>query len=202
MNRVTALARHAVRFEIGVWRSLFRWVTGRDPGAPEDAERFTYVKSVQVTIWAFIIVSAVEVVVVHLIVPWEAIRIVLLLLGLWGLGWMLGLLAAYTVHDHLVQADGVRLRLGFAVDLTVPWDAIEKIVTKERHRSGIRAVQLDESGDALHLVMGSRTNLDLVLTTPTVVELPQGSATVTTIHFFADQPRALLGRVRQEIRAQ
>jgi hypothetical protein len=57
-------------------------------------------------------VVAIELVAVHPLLPWEIIRLVADILGLWGLVWMLGLLASLSVHPHLVADAGLRVRHG------------------------------------------------------------------------------------------
>jgi hypothetical protein len=86
---VLSLVRRAVAFEVNLYRSLFRWVTRR-PDVPPGAAVFPYVGAIATLLWAFVIVSAIELVAVHLLLPWATIRLVAELLGLSGLVWMLG----------------------------------------------------------------------------------------------------------------
>lgn len=199
-----ALARHAIRFELGVWRSLYFLVRRRDPGAGPGVERFSYVKAVELLFWVFIIVSAIEIPIAHMLVPWEPVKIALLAVGFWGLMWMVGLLAAYKVHTHLVEPAGLRLRNGFTLDITIPWEAISSVSVRERSRERSRTVQLDETdaGTTLNVVVASRTNIDLILQRPFTVTLPRGVQTVTTVRFFADEPRTLIKRMRTNLADQ
>ena len=57
---ISALVRRAVTFELGVWRSLYRWTTRR-PLGPEGAETFSYAGPVTPVICAFIGLSAIEI---------------------------------------------------------------------------------------------------------------------------------------------
>ncbi len=43
---------------------------------------------------AFIFVSVLELVVVHLLLPWETVRLIADVLSIWGLVWMVGFLAS------------------------------------------------------------------------------------------------------------
>ncbi|MGH3491206.1 MAG: PH domain-containing protein [Actinopolymorphaceae bacterium] len=201
LNRVVALARLAIRFEIGVWRSLYFLVRRRDPGASPRSERFTYVKAVELIYWVFIIVSAIEVPIAHMLVPWEPVKYALLALGFWGLMWMIGMLAAYKVHTHLVEPAALRLRNGFAHDISIPWESIASVAIRERTRGGSRGVQLDatDGGVLLQVVVSGRTNVDLALLEPIMVVLPREAQTVTAVRFFADDPRALVKRVRTNL---
>lgn len=200
MKTVVALVRRVVRFEVALYRSLFRWLTRR-PDVPAGAVGFAYVGAVSVLLWAFIVVSAIELVVVHLILPWESVRLIADILSLWGLLWMLGFTASLTVHPHLVGDHGLRIRNGAATDITVPWDAVATIGIRERSREKSRALQLDrdEHGNALNVVMGSRTNVNLTLHRPLDLALPTGHESVTQIRLYADDPRGLTSRVRKHL---
>ncbi|HWL99348.1 MAG TPA: hypothetical protein VNP20_18545 [Nocardioidaceae bacterium] len=200
MRNVVALGRKLVMFELSLYRSLYRWATRR-PDVPNDAGAFAYVGAVSVLLWAFIIVSAVETVVFHLILPWEVVRLVVDILSIWGLLWMLGFAASMHVYPHLVDGTGVRVRNSTGTDLTVPWDAIASVSVRERSRDRSKTVQVDhdEKGDILHVVMSSRSNVDLRLRRPLVVPLAKGDETVTEVRFFADDARALVNRVRAHL---
>lgn len=202
MSRVWELARRAVLFELSLYRSLFRWITRRY-AVPPDAEPFPYVGAVSLLLWAFIVVSAVELVVLHVIVPWETIRLVVDIVSLWGLAWMLGLAAGFYAYPHLVTPAGLRVRHGSRTDITVPWEEIAAIGVRERGRERSRALQVDtdDEGSVLNVVIASRTNVDVTLRTPLVVPLRQGDETVTRIRFLSDDARALVGRVREHLEA-
>ncbi|MGW5667805.1 hypothetical protein [Micromonospora sp. NPDC003776] len=93
-----ALLAGAVRYEIGMWRSLFRWLLRRPQTTEPGAEVFGYVGVVQPILIAFIVLSAVEIPIFDLILrhtlPWPSVRTVVLALGVWGLLWMIGLFAS------------------------------------------------------------------------------------------------------------
>ena len=139
MTAVIALARRAVAFELAQYSSLFRWISRR-PDVPSDAVAFAYIGAVAMLLWAFIAVSAIELVVLHLLLPWETVRVIADVLSLGGLVWMLGFMASFKVHPHLVGDSGLRVRHGAATDITVPWDAIATIGMRERSRDKSRAL--------------------------------------------------------------
>jgi Bacterial PH domain len=203
VRNAIALGRKLVRFELSLYRSLFRWVTRR-PDVPVYAGAFAYFGAVAVVVWAFIIVSAVETVVFHVILPWEVVRLVVDIVSIWGLLWMFGYAASLNVYPHLVDDTGVRVRNGTSTDFTVPWEAIASVGARERSRDRSKAVQVDhdetgDKGDTVHVVMSSRTNVELRLRHPLVVPLHTGDETVTEVRFFADDARALANRVRSRL---
>ena len=193
-----ALARRAVAFELATYRSLCRWAR-RQTGASPVALPFGYARSVTPIIWVFIIVSAVEIPVAHVLLPWEWAEVLSLVVGLWGLTWMFGLLASMHVHPHLLGDSGLRVRHGSTVDITVPWEAVHQIRNVRRDLPSSRAVHLEPTGSASRLSIGvsSQTNVEVVLREPRDVPLPRGSETISELRFHADDPKSLVSHARE-----
>ncbi|HEX6870416.1 MAG TPA: hypothetical protein VF163_04905 [Micromonosporaceae bacterium] len=200
MARAFRFIRRAAGYELRIYVSLLRWLIRR-PMVPAGAEPAGYAGVVQPLLWAFIAVSVVELVVLHLVLPWPGVRLIADLLGVWGVIWMLGLLGAFTRYPHLVADQALRIRRGFDLDLVVPWDAVARVVVRERGRDKARGLQVDQSDGAtvVHVVMASRTNLDLTLRRPLVVRLPRGEVLVDEVRLFADEPGDLAGRIWSRI---
>lgn len=101
-RRVAALAREALLLELALYRSLARWIARR-PDVPRGATPIPYGRLAAPMIWLWTFGSATEVVVIEVVLRsidagWaEAIRLPLLALGVWGVLWMLGMLASYRV---------------------------------------------------------------------------------------------------------
>jgi len=127
LRRAWGLARWLVVLEIGIWRSLFLWVTRRVSGQGPGVERFSYAKQISPVIGVFIFVSAIELPVVHVLVPWDGVRLVLDVLSVWALLWMIGLLASMRVFPHLMDERELRIRHGTTVDIHVPWASIASV---------------------------------------------------------------------------
>src|SRR3712207_4497633 len=159
------LVQRALRYEIGMYVSLGRWLARR-PSVPAGAEPVGYARTATPVIWLWIFGSAAEIPVAHLLVPWEPVRTALLVVGVWGLLWMLGMLASLHVHPHLLTAEALRVRNGARIDLRVPWDAVAQVETRRRdHPSSARSLQDTEDG-GLAVAVGGETNLRLVLHRP------------------------------------
>jgi len=199
MKPVLALTRRAIAFEIAQYRSLFRWVSGR-PDVPTGAVPFAYIGAISALLWVFVVVSAIELVALHLLIPWETIRLLADILSLWGLIWMFGFMAGFKVHPHLVTDAGLRIRTGSGHDIAVPWDAVEAVTLRERtlDKSRTLHVDRDEQGATLSVAVGSRTNVDVTLGRPLLVPLRTGPESVTAVRFYVDDARGLVGQVRQQ----
>jgi hypothetical protein len=138
-RRAYALMRWFVILEVGIWRSLFLWVTRRVAGRGPGVEAFSYAKDLAPLLGAFIFVSLIELPVVHVLLPWETVRLVAVVLGVWGLLWMVGFLASMKVFPRLLDDDGLRVRNGTSVDIRVPWDAVASVTGRRRSVEAGRA---------------------------------------------------------------
>jgi hypothetical protein len=206
LRRLPALLREAFLFELALYRSLARWVARR-PDVPSGATPIGYSHLITPMLWLWIFGSTVEVVVVevvlrHLDQPWAAaLRMPLLLLGIWGVAWMLGMLASNRVRPHLLTDTELRVRNGARTWLTVPLEAIESSRPVEHEVPGvIRSLHVE---NALALVgAGSRTNLELVLDGPTTVSTSRGGVTVDRVGIWVDEPRAIAAQIKPRLGAQ
>lgn len=203
--RIVALAKHAVVFELRLYRSLLRWLIRRpDHGGPEDVP-FTYAKTVTPVMWLWIFASAAEVPLMHLLVPWDSVRIALLAVGVWGLVWMVGLLASLYVYPHLLGPTTLRVRYGASHSITLPWDAIASMTHKQRDLdSTVWTLQPRETDDGVDLQVGvsGQVNVHARLRRPTIVSTAKGEMEIAELSFFADDPRAFVTRARTMLEPQ
>ncbi|MFE3319883.1 hypothetical protein [Nocardia sp. NPDC059195] len=198
MRPIAQLARSFVRLEVDIWVSLARVVARRpDTGG---GTPIRYAGAVSAVIWAFIVVSAVEIPAVHLLIPWPAARIVALALGVWGLLWMAGMLAAHHMYPHVLTAELLRVRYLRRVGLDISLTDIRAIRHDLRAYDGAKSLQLTGTGDqTLAVIIGSSTNIRAILTEPQTFPTPQGDFTVSTVAFWADDPQAAVAKIRAAV---
>ncbi|MEH0845393.1 hypothetical protein V6U81_23670 [Micromonospora sp. CPCC 205711] len=208
-GRIPTLLRRAVAYELGMWRSLGSWLLRRPVTRPPGADVFSYSGVVTPILGVFIALSAIEIPVFDLILrhtlPWPWLRHTVLGLGIWGLLWMIGLLASLRQHPHVVGDEGLRIRSGTSVDLRVPWTAVATVSARYRSLPSSRTIQVEHEADAaiLHVGAGSQTSVDVVLREPVSFPLPAGeSAPMTEVRFYADDPGALVARARRHLAAR
>jgi hypothetical protein len=196
---IADLARKAIALEINIWRSLYRWITRRRPGLEDGGEAFGYASAVTPILWAFIILSAIEIPVFHLLVPWPTVRLIGLIIGAYGLVWMIGLLASMQVNRHIVGPTGVKVRSGLSLDFGIPRQAIAEVRTRTRSLPSGKTIQYDEKDPGIaHITMSSQTNVDIVLREPTVLAIPKSDGRpLTEVRIFADDPAAMVKYLRQ-----
>jgi hypothetical protein len=197
--RLPGLLGDALLYELSLYRSLARWLARR-PDVPRGATPIGYSRIVAPMLWLWIFGSAIEVAVVevvlrHLDQPWaDAMRVPMLVLGIWGVLWMLGMLASYRVRPHLLTDAELRARSGARAWLVLPLGAVEATRLVEHEVPGvIRSLHVD---GALALIgAGSRTNLEMVLTAPTTVSTSKGEVTVSRVGIWVDEPREIAAQV-------
>ncbi|GAB1645869.1 hypothetical protein [Krasilnikovia sp. MM14-A1259] len=199
-----SLLRKIVAYEWAMWRSLCRWILRRPLPLEAGAKPFSYLGAVNAILWAFIVLSAVEIPIFDLILrhvlPWEHLRRTVLVLGIYGLLWMIGLMAMLRMHPHVAGPAGLRIRNGATFELLVPWDAVASARGRYRSLPSSRTVHLEEdaSGTVLSIGAGRQTSVDLVLRQPVAFDLPSGRAeNVTEVRLYADQPDALVALARR-----
>lgn len=186
----------ALLVELAVYRGLARWVLRR-PHVPAGSTPIGYARLVTPVLWLWTLASAVEVVVVDLII-WESWRIPLLVVGIWGVLWMLGMAGCYRTRPHLLTGEQLVLRGGFRLTVPVPLDAVASVATREEEMPGsIRSLAV--VGDVLQVGVSGRTNVQLHLTGPTCLETPTGLVTVTRVGVWVDEPREMAALLRDRV---
>lgn len=183
-RRVAAMARH----ELLLWRALLLAVSRRtDVSGQETA--IPYAGPLLPVLVAVLVVDGIGIVVLHLLLPWPAVRLAMLVVGVLGLVWLAGFLAGLRVYPHAVGPDRLRIRFGALREYRIrPADVTAVYRQRSWDISGMTAV-LD--GDLVVPVMNGTT---------VVVELAPGSSVgmsrldetvdVRRVYFAADDPAA------------
>lgn len=200
-RRVGRLAKRAVLTEIHAYQSIYRFVFRR-PRVPAGTIGFPYHQPILSILIVIITVSALEVVVVDLIVHrWPMVRIPLLILGIWGVVWMLGLLFGVVTRPHVVGRDGIRARYAADTDISIPWDGVYSVARRKRiKQDGERAVTVDGDGEqTLHLRIANETNIEIELEQPTPLRTPRGVQIVRRVTIWVDDTSAFMAEVRRHI---
>ncbi|MFC4072728.1 hypothetical protein [Actinoplanes subglobosus] len=195
MTKVWALVRFVVVYELRLWAALFRWILRRPVPVEPGTHRFGYIGAVKMILIAFIAVSAIEIPILELMIPWRPVANVLLFIGVYGLIWMFGLVASMVVYPHLVGPAGLRIRNSITLDVGVGWDRIAAIEVRRRSMPPGGQTQLEDG--VLSLGMASQTSVDVRLTEPTVLPVRKAKGQpATTVRFHADDPEGLVEAAR------
>ncbi|MDR7255015.1 hypothetical protein J2X46_004017 [Nocardioides sp. BE266] len=202
LRQVLTHTRTEVGQELALYRSLARWLVRR-PDVPHGATPIGYAQLSAPMMWLWIFGSGTEVVVVEVVLRnidarWaDVIRVPLLVLGIWGLLWMLGQLAASRVRPHLLTADHLRIRNGSRTWVDIPLQAIAGVRSTEHTYPGVMK-PLHHEDDLLLVGVNLRTNLELVLHRPVALDTSQGSRNADRVGLWVDDPRAVATQLKTE----
>lgn len=203
--RVRALVTRAAAMEKVIYGNIARAIARR-PAIPVGGQGFRYAAPVLTILWIFIILSAVELVVVDLIVHrWLVVRVIFLVIGIWGLVWMIGLLLGYYMRPHTVGPGGIEIRNGLDLNVQISWDDVHSVaIKKHSYQPKTPKVITDSDQGVLAIGILNETNIEIVLEKPKSIVLPGmppkgGEHAVTTARLWADDPRAFLDEVRNHI---
>ncbi|WP_322409989.1 hypothetical protein [Microbacterium invictum] len=202
-ERTKRLVGRATRMEAAGWVSLARLVFFR-PRVPAGAVAVPYHRPIVGILTIFIVLSALEVPIIDLIVhPWPFVRVPLLILGIWGVVFMLGMLAGYLTRPHAVGPEGIRVRQSTDLEVVLGWDDVLSVARRReiRHKGPKFTPGRVEDAWVLHLPMQDETNLVVELERPIEVAMPRGVVRIDEIRFWADDPTRFMDAARPHLEA-
>ena len=204
LHRTLRIAKHALIFEFNIYKSLLRWLL-RWPSIPAGFEPVGYAQLATPVLALWIFGSALELPLVHVLVPWPAVQIPLLIIGAWGLLWMLGVLAGLRSYPHLFGFDTVHVRNGALHDIVIPWEAIAQVTTGDRSLSSSMWVlqpQETEHGTHLNVAVSGQVNVHLAFREQLTVRTRKGDMVVSGVSLWVDEPRLVAARIRREVESR
>jgi hypothetical protein len=186
------VARKLVWHELLLWACLLRWIARRPQGVRQGATAAAYTAAQSAAVLGMLFVSVVETVALAYLIPWPLVHQVFMVVGVWGVFFVVGLHASCVVRPHVVGADGsLRVRYGALVDVTVPAGRIDTAHVDRRYPSG-SLLRFGED-DTVELVVGGMTTVTVRLNEPVSFRRPLGRpAQVRTLRFHADDPRPVV----------
>ena len=197
VKRMLRLGRYYARMELRLYAAFLLWCCGRK-SVPSGTEPWGYARLVTPMLWLWVFGSAVEVVVFHVIIPWDGIRLIVDIISVWGLVWMLGCLAANQIRPHLLSEHVLRVRSGVYHDLVIPREAIASASLGEADLpSAMKMLHWEEDDSDGHLSLGvsGRTNATVHLHQPTPIDTAKGVLTASRVSLWADEPRQFANRL-------
>lgn len=205
LRRFGALLARVVMLELRIYANIGRAIARR-PAIPKGASGFGYHRPVLTVLLIFIGLSAIEIPIIDLIVHrWPVVRIAFLILGIWGLTWMVGFLCSFFMKPHTVGPDGIQVREGLEIDIPLSWDDIASVERSHRVDEPKSPRFTDtERGRMLSIRMQDETNIELTLERPTRVRLPGrapkgGTQEVAAVRLWTDDVEGFMEAVRTHI---
>jgi len=175
-----------VRHQLRVLRAIGLFLGRRTD--PSEGGLIGYGRGLTGTAIAFVVVTLVETVVLHLLVPVAWLRTALVVLGVVSLVAVLGLVLARMVYPHSVADGRLQLRNGARDVVALDLADVDRAVV--RRRIGVVGIAPTVVDGALCLPSQDGTNLDLELARPVVVPDRKGTATVRRVSLHVDDPAA------------
>jgi hypothetical protein len=180
----------AARAEAGVMRALW-WAARRRTSVGPDDVPLPYAGRFGLVLGAVTALGVLETAVVHVLLPWETARWVLLAVSLYALVWVLGSGLSLFQHPHLLRGDELVLRFGHFRTVAVPLTglvAVRRSVESEHKRIVVR------DGDRLVLSVMGDTNVELRLDPP--VCMVGQDEPVARVALWVDDPQAVVRLLR------
>lgn len=178
--------------------SLVLWVSRRRHDVPPGATAISYSRAQTSTLTMFLVVLVIEPAVLELLlwalgVP-TVVRLILLAIGVCAVLTLLAVIAGGVTRPHVVTHDGLRIRYGAFFDVRIARHLIADVRPVANYHEDA-TIKVEE--ERLVVAVAAQTNLIIELTQPVTVVRPLGRrATVRTIRFFADDPRAAIRTLR------
>jgi hypothetical protein len=182
----------AARAEAGLWLALWWGLRRRRAVAPGETP-LSYTSRIGVMLWVTILLSPVEIVAVHLLLPWHVVRTVVLVVSLVSLVWMVGFTLALQQRPHVLDADRLELRFTHLREVVVRLADVAdaRVTTTVDHR---RSLEVGDGAVSLSVLGESSVRLRLH---PGSTVLVDGAAVAAEqVTFFADDPRAAVRELR------
>ena len=180
----------AARAEAGVLRALWRAARRRSAVGPDDVP-LPYAGRFGLVLGAVTTLGVLETAVVHVLLPWETARWVLLAVSLYALVWVVGSGLSLYQHPHLLRDDELVLRFGHLRTVAVPLAglvAVRRSVESEHKRTLVR------DGDRLVLSVMGDSNVELRLDPP--VRVAGQDEPVARVAFWVDDPQTVVRLLR------
>jgi hypothetical protein len=178
------------RAEAGVVRSLWWAVRRRSDVGPVDLP-LSYAGRFRLVLGALAVLGALETAVVHVLLPWQTARWVLLAVSLYALLWVLGSGLSLFQHPHLLRDDELVLRFGHLRSVAVPLAGL--VAVRRSVQSGHGKV-LRRDGDRLVLSVMGDTDVELRFDPP--VRVAGQGEPVIRVAFWVDDPQAVVRLLR------
>lgn len=186
-----------MRTEAGMVRALRRAVRRRSALEPGDVA-LPYTSRIGVLLGGGIGIGIVELVVVHVLLPWPLARWLLFGVSVYTLLWLLALSCSLRQHPHVVRDGQLLVRFGHLHETAVPLDTLAAVRARtctEHERNLILS-----DGELTAAVLGE-TSVELSFDPPVQVAVKGRISPVSRLSFFADDPRAAVTHLRERVAA-
>ncbi|MFI6763101.1 hypothetical protein ACIBF5_28625 [Micromonospora sp. NPDC050417] len=185
-----------LRHEIGGLLSMIMLVRGRKD-VPAGGTVIRYGSAHKAFLIVMIVLAPVEILLVELLVPWAWLRIVLLILAIFGVEWLFGFYSAVHTRPHYVDAHRLVLRMGHLAAVSVDVGSV-RAVRRETHDKYKGLVSVTDEVVAVPGMSGTAVTVTLEPDTPVQVE-GRGTVHASEVRFDADDLDAAVRSIRERM---
>lgn len=170
------------------------WSVCRRRAVAPGAAVFSYTSRIGVMLWVTIALTPLEVLAVHLLLPWPVVRWVVLGLSVVTLLGTVAFALSLGQRPHTLDRDRLTVRFAFVHEVVVPVADVVGVTARTTldHRR-----TLETADGELSLSVLGETSVRLDLRAGATVRLGPGQVAVDRVAFFADDPRGVARRLRE-----
>lgn len=186
-----APVRRAIATEIGLLTAIARVVARRPPLLPAGASALSSKQGTLAIPVAFTVATAVEIVVLHLVIPSQTLASALTLISVYALLLLFGVIAVRWQHPHYITATSLVLRNGAHIVGTISLHEIDTVAV--RVDGSATSPALD--GTIVRLATINGCNISVKLKAPHRIKLTDSrravEGAVTEVRLAVDDARAI-----------
>ncbi|MGY1820721.1 hypothetical protein [Geodermatophilus sp. SYSU D00079] len=190
---MTGVLRSVLRSEAGIARAYW-WALRSRRAVAAGEVALPYAGRFGLVVGVLCVLGGLETVVVHVLLPWETARWVLLAVSVYALVWMVGFALSLRQHPHVVRDGELVLRSGHLQRVSVPLAAL--VAVRRAVETGHRRTVVRD-GDRLAVSVMGDTDVELRFDPP--VHVAGQAAPVARVAFYTDEPAAAVRLLRDRV---
>lgn len=165
------------------------------PSSPAGADAHPGYKNLRTVVTLIVVLVIVESIVIHLAVPSQFWRILLLVLSIYALLLLIGFYTSIKVNPHLLTPRGLEIRRGHRFVCEIPWENLARAKKAGPGQGG--DIIINEDGEA-RLPVLSEVNVRLEMEPSVLAEdLHKGRVYVTAVEIYCDDRNSFLDSVAE-----
>lgn len=182
------------------YRALWLWLRGRNFHLESDAVIIASNRGTGAMPLAFAVATVIEVVVLHLLLPWVWLQVTLAIVSVWSLVTLFGYLAAHRTNPHYLTDSSLVLRRSGSGVAVIDRGNIATVTAARAFAETAPTIV----GERLFLPNADGTNVDIKLrsaelaTLPSFLQSSRLAEPVTRISLYVDDPKQLISMLREQ----
>ena len=181
--------------EIRVFGTLIGWAIAKVRRTAPVGYPYNWHQMLIRWVMLFALSSPAEIVLLHILIPWDPLKSAVLVVEVYGLIWLAAIGISFGFLRHSVSPTEIRIRQGLLADVRVRRDNVRDLCREPtRTLDGRTNIAID--GDVAAIAMEGRTDLTLDLHEPIRFRRLFGfSPPITQVRFAADDTDAFLAAI-------